>query len=62
MAFFAELEQKIQNFVWRNKSLHVVKAISRDKTELEESGSLTLYYITKLESSKQYDTATKTEI
>ena len=29
---------------------------------MEESGSLTLDYNTKLQSSKQYDTGTKTEI
>ena len=49
MAFFTELEQKIQNFVWRNKSLHVMKAILRDKTELEESGSLNSDSIKKLQ-------------
>ena len=30
--------------------------------ELEESGSLTSDYTTKLQSSKQYGTSTKTEI
>ena len=32
------------------------------KTELEESGSLASDYTTKLQSTKQYDTGTKTEI
>ena len=31
-------------------------------TELEESGSLTSDYTTKLQSSKRYGTGTKTEI
>ena len=30
--------------------------------ELEEQGSLTSHYTTKLQSSKQYGTGTKTEI
>ena len=34
----------------------------RNKMELEESGSLTSDYITKLQSSKQYGTSTKTKI
>ena len=34
----------------------------RIKTELEELGSLTSDYTTKLQSSKQYGTGTKTEI
>ena len=30
--------------------------------ELEESGSLTSHYTTKIQSSKEYGTSTKTEI
>ena len=33
-----------------------------EKKELEESGSLTTDYTTKLQSSKQYGTGTETEI
>ena len=40
----------------------IAKAILRKKTELEESGSLTSHYTTKLQQSKQYGTGTKTEI
>ena len=38
------------------------KQSQETKMELEESNFLTLYYITKLQSSRQYGTGTKTEI
>ena len=37
-----------------------MKSLEKEK-QLEESGSLTSGYTTKLESSKQYDTDTKTD-
>ena len=49
MAFFTELEQKISQFVWKQKSPCIAKAILKRKTELEESGSLASDYTTKLQ-------------
>ena len=60
-AFFAELEQKTLKFVCRNIRPLTALEILKKKIELEESGSLTSDYTTKLQSSKQYVTATKTE-
>ena len=39
-----------------------VEHISMWKTELEESGSLTLHYTTKLQSSKQHGTGTEKDL
>ena len=46
LAFFTELEQKV---LWRHKRSQIVKAILREKMELEESGPLTSDYTTKLQ-------------
>ena len=44
------------------KTLNIQSNTEKRKTELEESGSLTSDYTTKLHSFKQYGTGTKTEI
>ena len=64
MAFFIELEQKkkSQNLYGDTEDLEEPKQSWKRKTELEESGSLTSDYTTKLQPSKQYGSGTKTEI
>ena len=59
--FFTKLEQIIPQFVWKYKKPQVAKAIL-ERIELEESICLTWSYTTKLQSSRQYGTGTKTEI
>ena len=62
MAFFTELEQKISQFMWKTKDPKKPKQSWERRIELEESTFLTSYYMTKLQSSRQYGTDTKTEI
>ena len=61
MAFFTELEQKISQFIWRHKRPWIAKEVLRKK---DRAGgiNLTSGYTTKLQSSRQYGTGTKTEI
>ena len=62
MIFFTELEQIISQFVWKYKNAWIAKAILERRMNLEESNYLTMGYTTKLQSSRQYGTSTKTEI
>jgi len=60
--FFTELEEITSQFVWKYKKPQIAKEILRKRMELEESTCLTSGSTTKLQSSRQYGTDTKTEI
>ena len=62
MAFFTELEQKFHNSYGNTKGPEDPKQSWEIRMELEESKFLTSDYTTKLQSSRQYGTGTKTEI
>ena len=62
MAFSTELEQKSYQFIWKHKRPRIAKAVLRRRMKLKESTFLTSDYTTKLQSSRQYGTGTKTEI
>ena len=65
MAFFTEKEQqqqKSQNLYGNTKDLEKPKQSWDRKTELEESGSLTSDYTTKIQSLKEYETSAKIEL
>ena len=62
MAFFTELEQKNSHFIWKQRRPRIPKAVLKMKNRAEESTFLTSDYTTKLPSSRQYGTGTKTEI
>ena len=62
MVFFTELEQIISQFVWKYKKKTSNSQSRERRVELEESTFLTSDSTTKLQSSRQYGTGTKTEI
>ena len=64
MVFLTEVEKKIKIFYGnkQTKNLEQPKQSWERKIELKESTFLTSNYTTKLPSSRQYDTGTKTEI
>ena len=64
VAFFTELEQKISQFIWKHQRPQIAKEVLRKKNETGGINLLdfTKSYTTKLQSSRQYGTGTKTEI
>ena len=62
MVFFRELEQIISQFVWKYKKPWIAKAILRKKHGTVQINLPDLGYTTKLQSSRQCGTDTKTEI
>jgi len=65
MVFFTEVEQRISQFIWKQKRLQIAKAVLRKKNGAEGinfRNFLTSHYTTKLRSSRQYGTVTETEI
>ena len=61
MAFFIDLEQKNFKFVQKHKKPWIAIAVFRKKNGAGRI-NLTSDYTTKLQSSRQYGTGTKTEI
>ena len=62
MAFFTGVKQKISQFIWKHKRPWKAKAVLRKKNGAGGINLLTSDYTTKLHSSRQYGTDTKTEI
>ena len=62
MVFFIQLEQKkVLICMETQKTLNSQSNSEKEKTDLEESDSLTSDYTTKLQLSKQYGNGTETE-
>ena len=63
MVFFQELEQIILQFVWKHKkTLNSQSNLEKEEWNWRNQTCLTSDYSTKLQSSRQYVTGTKTEI
>ena len=62
MAFFTELEQKFSQFIWKHQRPWIAKAVLRKKNEAGGINFLISDYTTKLQSSRQNGTGTKTEL
>ena len=61
MAFFRELEQKISQFIWKQKRPQIAKVVLRQKNGAGGINLPDFRLYTKLQSSRQYGTGTKTE-
>ena len=59
---FHRTRTKISRFIWKHKRLQVAKAVLRKKNGARGIDLSVSDYITKLQTSRQYGTARKTEI
>ena len=62
MTFFTEVEQNTLKFVWKLKRPRIDTSVLRKKNGAAGIRLPTSGHTAKLQSSKQYDTGTKTEI
>ena len=60
--FFTELEQRFSQFIWKHERPQIAKGVLRKKNGARGIPLLTSDSTTKLQSSRQYGTGTKTEI